>query len=80
VDAPAAESESVRNARVFDTSVEKYTADVSDAYNAASNKPDWDAVVFGVTGKTNMADLIRTGTPQEWKDLYWTLKHRSFLK
>jgi len=70
----------VSNLNVFNTPVEKRMVDISNGYQTATNQAAWDQVILGVTGKTNFADLVRTGTPQDWRDVYSTLKRRSFLK
>jgi len=70
---------SARNAMVFDTAAENHMIEISQAYQAATNKAEIQAVVSAVTGKTDYNDLVRTGTKQQWNDVYWTLKHRSLL-
>ncbi len=80
VHAPKVESPNVLNSYKFDTNTENHMADISESYHAAKNQSAWDAVILGVTGKKNLADLVRTGRPEEWDHVYWALKHRSFLK
>jgi hypothetical protein len=71
------------SATTFSATDQNHMADVSDQYHAIKDpatKAKWDGVITNVTGKTDINDLVRTGTKVDWNNVYTVLKSRSLLQ